>query len=254
VITQDIEIALQLEERLIHVWPAVSVQMMEGWVVRLAHGYSGRANSASALVRGAKLSDAARADMERLYTNAGLTPQVRLTPIADSSMQAVLMANGYRLKDKAQSMVAALSSRRCILSDVRVALSGSASTEWLAGVCRSQPTPKRSTAHLLDIVGRIRVPAAFATLQQDGRPVAFGLGALDRGFAEIGCVAVDEALRDQGLGGAIMTRLMAWAAALGAHSAFLQVDVTNSNAIALYEKLGFATAYTYKTMIRNAAA
>lgn len=250
-ITEDIETVLQLEERLINVWPSVSMVMLEGWAVRFANGYSGRANSASALQRGAELSDAARIEIERLYANAGLKPQLRLTPVADTSVEAALLTHGYRVKDEAQSMVAPLPTRHVVPNDPRIVISTTPSDGWLEGVCRSQSPGKRSTHHLSAIVKRIEVPAAFATLHHEGHPAAFGLSALDRGMAEIGCVMVDDALRGQGLGNAIMTNLMAWAAARGAYSAFLQVDVINANAIRLYEKLGFATVYKYKTMVRE---
>ncbi len=248
----DIEIALQLEERLIHVWPSVSMLMMEGWAVRFANGYSSRANSASALVRGAKLTDGTRVEIERRYIDAGLKPHMRLTPVADTSVESALLANGYRKKDGAQSMITALSAHHVAASDPRVVISTTATEAWLEGVCRSQTPEKRSTAHLSAIVSRIKVPAAFATLQYVGYPAAFGLAALDRGWAEIGCVMVDEALRGQGFGRSIMKSLTAWATARGAHSAFLQVDVVNANAIKLYENLGFAAAYTYKTMVLEA--
>jgi N-acetylglutamate synthase len=253
VITEDIEAALQLEERLINVWPSVSMMMLDGWAVRFANGYSGRANSASAMQRGAKLSNAARIEIERLYANAGLKPQLRLTPVVDISVEAILLSHGYRIKDEARSMVAPFPTRHGIPNDLSVVISTAPSDEWLEGVCRSQPLEKRSTHHLSAIVSRIEVPVAFATLHHNGHPAAFGLSALDRGMAEIGCVMVDEALRGQGLGNAIMTNLMAWAAARGAHSAFLQVNVINANAIRLYEKLGFATVYNYKTMVRETA-
>jgi N-acetylglutamate synthase len=41
-----IDIARAAEERLINCWPAVTTLHMEGWAVRFANGYSGRANIA----------------------------------------------------------------------------------------------------------------------------------------------------------------------------------------------------------------
>jgi Tfp pilus tip-associated adhesin PilY1 len=106
----DVEAVKQLEERLINVWPAINTLMMDGWAVRFANGYSARANSASALVRGAVLSDRTRVAIEDLYARAGVARQIRLTPVADASVEAALLANGYHVKNEAQCMVAALSS------------------------------------------------------------------------------------------------------------------------------------------------
>jgi N-acetylglutamate synthase len=47
--TIDLAQVAVLESTLLHVWPAVETHRVGDWVVRLANGYSGRSNSASAL-------------------------------------------------------------------------------------------------------------------------------------------------------------------------------------------------------------
>jgi hypothetical protein len=83
----DIETIRGCEERLVNVWPAVSTLLMEGWVVRFAHGYSGRANSASAVVPGARMTPELLDNIEKLYREAGLKPSVRITPLADPAVE-----------------------------------------------------------------------------------------------------------------------------------------------------------------------
>ncbi len=46
------------ERRIVNAWPAPTTLIIGDWVVRMANGYSGRANSASPLSAGADLSDA----------------------------------------------------------------------------------------------------------------------------------------------------------------------------------------------------
>ena len=78
----DIELVRACEERLVNVWPAVSTMLMDGWAVRFANGYSGRANSASAIIPGAAMDRDLLAEIMRLYREAGLKPCVRVTPLA----------------------------------------------------------------------------------------------------------------------------------------------------------------------------
>jgi N-acetylglutamate synthase len=242
-------ISQQLEERLINVWPSISMLMMDGWAVRFANGYSGRANSASAVVQGASLSATSLAAIEDLYAQASLAPQIRVTPVAHPETELMLLDRGYRIKDEAQSMVADLSSINAVDANPQVIISPLPSGDWLEGVCRFQPPSKSSPAKLLAIVSRIQVPAAFAMLHHEGMPIAFGLGVHDRGMAEIGCLMVDEAHRLRGFGRQLMIALMTWAKNSNASYAFLQVDKANSEAIGLYRKLGFAAAYDYKTFV-----
>jgi N-acetylglutamate synthase len=58
---------------------------------------------------------------------------------------------------------------------------------------------------------------------------------------------VDTKMRGQSCGRAIVTSLMSWATSVGAKTAFLQVDASNTPARRLYESLGFATQYPYET-------
>ncbi|MCA3564064.1 MAG: GNAT family N-acetyltransferase [Methylocystis sp.] len=247
----DLEIVRACEERLVNVWPAVSTLLMDGWVVRFAHGYSGRANSASAVVPGALMPEPLLDTIEQLYDDAGLPPSVRVTPLAGPDVEPLLLRRGYRIKDQSRMMILPLERYRDIAPDPRVRLEGAPSRRWLAGVSSHQEPSKRSADHLFAIVGHLRVPAAFATLEIEGKAVGFGMGAIDRGYAEIGSIMLDGAWRGQGLGRATVDALLAWAARQDAALAFLQVDATNAAARRLYASQGFADLCGYKTMIRD---
>jgi N-acetylglutamate synthase len=247
----DMETIRGCEERLVNVWPAVSTLLMEGWVVRFAHGYSGRANSASAVVPGARMSSALLDTIEKLYRDAGLKPSVRITPLANAAVEPLLMQRGYRIKDESRMMMLPLDRDRGVETDPRVRIEAAPSRRWLAGVSRHQEPSKRSPDHLFAIVGHLRVPAAFATLESDGTGVGYGMCAIDRGWAEISSIMLDSAFRGQGIGRATVDALLIWAAREGASNAFLQVDQTNMVACKLYASLGFTVLCGYKTIVRD---
>ena len=136
-------------------------------------------------------------------------------------------------------------------ADPRLRIESAPGRRWLAGVSARQEPSKRSADHLFAIVGQLRVPAAFATLVVDGAAVGFAMGAIDRGYAEIGSVMLDAGHRGQGLGRKLVDGLLAWAVAEGATQAFLQVDRTNAVAHSLYASQGFVEVCGYKTMIRD---
>jgi N-acetylglutamate synthase len=245
----DRELIRGLEERLVNVWPSAATLLMEGWAVRIGNGYSGRANSASAVMIGARLDEALIAEIERIYAQAGLPSSVRVTPVCDPSVEAFVLSRGYRVKDRCRIMLLDLAGHRGRSPDPRVRIEGGPSRRWVADVCARQSPGKRNADHLMEIVGRIRVPAGFAALEIDGKAVGFGMCAIDRGCAEISSVVIDPALRGQGLGRATVEALLAWAAVQGARHAFLQVDGTNSAAISLYRSQGFVDIGGYVTTI-----
>jgi N-acetylglutamate synthase len=238
-----------LEERLVNVWPAVDTLFMDGWVLRFANGYSSRANSASALVMNAALAPALLERIEGLYRAAALTPCVRVTPVCHPDVAPTLLSRGWRIKDRSLTMVLDLADWRGRTPDSRVTLERAASRAWAQGVGAVQAPEKRNADHLLAIVGRIRVPAAFATLTDEARMVGFGMCAIDRGYAEIGSIVVDEARRGQGIGRKVVEALLAFAAMEGASHAFLQVDATNALALGLYRSQGFVDIGPYQNML-----
>lgn len=235
------------EQRIVNCWPAPSTLMIEGFAVRFASGYSGRANSASAMQAMADLDDANIDAIERLYREAGLPPTFRDSPLMSRAMRERLDRRGYRLKDASFGMIADFAGanfqRR---ADVEIAREPSA--EWLEGISRFQTPDKRSPEHLKAIVGAIRVPAFFATVRQDARAIGFGFSAVDRGYAEIASVMLDPVARGQGIGRGMVESLLAEAVTAGATKGFLQVESTNLIAKALYQKLGYRDLYYYETI------
>lgn len=249
--TPDIKLAAELEECLLHAWPSISTEFRQGWVLRRANGYSGRANSASALGPSAGMDEALLAYIIGHFQDAGLQPQVRLSPVADAKVKDFLLAHGFVVKNRAHTM--GLSLDACSPhDDARFQLSRLADDRWLNGISMRQEPSKRSPGHLKAIVSRIQVPARFATGTIDGEAVAFGVAAVVRGWAELGSIMVDEAHRGRGFGRGLMNTLLRWAKQEGADHAFLQVDVKNSVAISLYASLGFRVLYDYETLALTA--
>jgi N-acetylglutamate synthase len=244
----DTHLVQACEERLVNLWPAAVTLMMEGWVVRMAHGYSGRANSASALVAGARFDAALLSQIEGLYRDAGLAPCVRVTPLADPSVPALLAKRGYRLKDRAIGMVAQLDPV-AEKADAEIRLDRKPARVWAEAISSFQEPSKHLPDHLLSIVGAIRLPAAFATLSVAGEPVGYAYCGVDRGLAEIGSVMIHPGHRGQGHGRSLMQALMRFAAGEGATSVFLQVAETNATARQLYRAIGFRDVYSYDTMV-----
>jgi N-acetylglutamate synthase len=246
----DRELIRGLEERLVNVWPSVDTLMIDGWAVRLANGYTSRANSASAVVSGAAMPPDLLDAIERIYAGAGLPAAVRVTPVCDPAVEKLLLTRGYRVKDRSRIMLLDLAAYAGLAPDPRVRIERTPTRRWIDGVCAHQVPEKRNARHLEHIVSRIRVPAGFAAIEADGADVGFAMCAVDRGYAEIGSVILAADQRGRGLGRALMDALLAFAAAERAHHAFLQVDAANTVAIRLYASQGFADVGGYLNMVK----
>jgi GNAT superfamily N-acetyltransferase len=75
---------------------------------------------------------------------------------------------------------------------------------------------------------------------------ASGVAAVDGDWAGFRSIEVTPARRREGLGLAVMSALVGWAAEQGATTAYLQVLGDNAPALALYERLGFVEHHRYR--------
>ena len=229
------------EERLMNAWPSHQTVVSGDWLCRFAKGYSGRANSACVTRIRARLDAAGIAHIEALYSEAGLRPSFRLSPLLDGGIRAVLEARGYQPEDASVGMIG-----KAFAGPIpeTLLLEATPTPAWLEGACRWQQPSKRDPAALLGIVGNIRLPTRFATLHHQGRPAAYALISLDRGMAEFGAVMVDPDIRGKGLGKALVSGIIGWAESVGAERIFLQAATENTIARGLYAALGFTDLYT----------
>ena len=80
----------------------------------------------------------------------------------------------------------------------------------------------------------------FGLLAQGDAPAGVLICRTAAGEAEVLTVGVAAGARCKGVGRALMTAAMSLARQAGAAEMFLEVDIANLSAIALYERLGFA--------------
>ncbi len=243
----DFTLVQQLETRLINAWPSFETQIAGGWVLRFAKGYSKRANAATPLIPGVTLEDELVDHIVAQYEKQKIRPCFRLTSLQAEDVDARLAARGFEEIEPTFGMVAELQglAPEELAADHAVRIEYRVDPRWVRGAASSYGGDKADDSVLIEIVSRIRQPAAFATLDLDDRPVAWGLAVAERGYVGLYDVVVAPELRGLGLARTIVMELMAWGREQGATHAYLQVREENEVARALYRSLGFTDAYRY---------
>ena len=237
-----------LEERAFNAWPALQTVVMDGWVLRFAHGYTKRANSVNAWHPSVDAGHVAMTAAP-LYTVQGLQLVFRLSPLAGSGAEADLAARGFTRADETIVMTTQLGanarnvSAGSIGTDVTIA--AHPTSEWLAGFADANSVPVQHHTTLSAMLAGLRLPAAFATLTLNGAPVGYGMAVVERGMVGLFDIVTDAAARRKGVGLRVVNALLAWGQAQGATQAYLQVVADNTPALRLYCALGFTEAYRY---------
>lgn len=242
----DLALVNALEERLFNAWPALETIYMDGWLLRFARGHTKRANAASLLGKTTISPEELIREIKFRYRQAGIEPMARLTPLS-VAYDAAFAAAGWTTYDPTKVMLASLAERVSMAGDpaAAVVLSEAPSPAWIDGAAEAYELQPWQRDALSEIVSRIRVDAAFATVFLGRKAVGYGLGVAERGYIGLYDLAVHPNARGKGVGKRMIGGLMHWGRSKGAHSAYLQVRAANLGARRLYGELGFKDVYDY---------
>ena len=240
-----------LETRLINAWPAFEIEIVEGWILRFAEGYSKRANSATPLMPGATLDEALVDHIGSAFAARGLDSCFRLTGLEAPEVDGILAERGLLSIEPSLGMVAELGAG--LQRDPSARIEPAAKPAWLKAAAAAYGGDRDDPDKLGRIVHLIRQPCAFVTLEFDGQAAAWGFAVLERGYVGLYDLVVAPDLQGLGIGRRLVTTLLAWGRDEGATRAYLQMREANHVAAGLYASLGFTTAYRYTQRVPPAA-
>jgi GNAT superfamily N-acetyltransferase len=215
-----------------------------GWRLNAADGWSMRSNACWPLATPNREVGAAIEAAEAWLAARGLPPRFKLTDgaTAPDDLAEHLARRGYEGVKTTLVMVGPALGK----ADPDVALLAAPDVAFDAVFTASAGGNMADARERLETLARIPMPALFARLDIEGDPAAIGASAIEGTWAGIFGMRTSPEHRRKGLARRILRTLLAEAAALDASRAYLQVEADNTPAIALYEREGFAVAYSYR--------
>ncbi|MBQ1051533.1 GNAT family N-acetyltransferase [Micromonospora sp. C51] len=259
---------VELELAADEAWPAPVRARLGDWLLRDADGWTGRANSALPVGDPDRPLPAAVDAVERWYAGHGRpamvnTPLPLAAPVGSEldrrgwgSRPPVLVQTVPLATLSASAPSDAVAAAAGIPGDPTgqdgsagpvVELAAAPSADWLAVAAGRKGGLPDAARHVLTAVDQIR----FAHAYVDGALVGIGRGTVTGQGRWLGLCLIEvlPVARRQGLAVRLIRALADWAADAGATDAFLQVEQSNTGAVALYRKLGFTTHHTYLTRV-----
>jgi ribosomal protein S18 acetylase RimI-like enzyme len=218
-------------------WSPDERASIAGWSMASNGGFTRRANSATPTTTASTDPDV-RAALANWLAERGSPLVIRITPPTSEAFETELIARwGIVPADETVVMTRMIGDTAPGYST----LVDAAQPEFAARLLSLNDRPVEAIAPWTRMVSRL---GDDATGVHD-RDRAVGFVAVAGGCAGVYSVAVGKAHRRQGRATDIMATAEAWAAARGAHTAFLQVHGQNAPALALYERLGYEERYRY---------
>jgi GNAT superfamily N-acetyltransferase len=221
--------------------------LVDGWLLRFSPGKARRARSVQAIAAGTLPLAEKLALCRRWYERFRLPLLVRVTPFSQPvSLDDGLADLGFVGYDETRVMTCSLAGGApgdgCLtMRQVDVIAFALA-----VGGLRGSP-PSQIDAHrrrLLDgplLASTVRLVGVDA----DDVPRVAGQVVVEDELAGLYDIVTDPAERGRGHAAALSRRLLDAAVAMGANTAYLQVDAGNAPARRVYSKLGFVDRYAY---------
>ncbi|SCL41481.1 GNAT family N-acetyltransferase [Micromonospora aurantiaca (nom. illeg.)] len=252
-------------------WPAPVRGRLGDWRLRWADGWTGRANSALPVGDPDRPLPAALDAVQRWYAERGGSALVNTPLPLAAPVGAELDARGWTsrppvlvqtvpLRTLTVPPAVPLPTSTPLPTDAPadapadmppVTLTDAPADDWLAIAAGRKGGLPDAARQVLTGTPRVR----FAELREDGRLLAVGRGTVTGAGRWLGVSLLETVpeARRRGLAATVVRALAGWGAAEGATHAFLQVEQSNSGAVALYRGLGFTTHHTYLTRVAPAA-
>jgi N-acetylglutamate synthase len=247
----DPEVSFLLEELAFRAWPADEVEEVEGWRLRRTEGVDRRRSnsllpppdSAHAL----RTLDLALATAEEV----DIAPVIHVSPAEvhlrlDDALEAQGMTRSGPSLVLAGPLLAATEARRAAVSVSITGLTERWRQAWIhVSGQQDDPAGMTSTAEL--VLSQLTDRAAFAIAHDaaSGEPVGAAVGVAENGWLGLFSLTTSPSFRRTGIATQLINALSAWAADRGARSTYLQVETTNTAALALYARRHFWIAHSY---------
>jgi N-acetylglutamate synthase len=247
-----VETIIELERIAAAHWRGTEEKWLGDWLLRAAEGFTGRANSALPLGDPGMPLDEALAAVTQWYRDRGLPPMIAVpaaleTDPAELALDNHLSARNWLTRPgPAFVMVADLPlpglPPLSLPAGRAVQVIREPDDAWAARY------HYRGQDHLPPIARKVLTSAeeqSFVSIRSADEVLAIARLSIAAGWAGLTAVEVNPAYRRQGLGVAITAAACQEAVLRGMRNVFLQVEVDNAPARALYERLGFRYSHLY---------
>lgn len=228
-------------------WPALNLCLSGRWLLGMADGVSGRANSLFFLDPNDNRDFEARLDwMERTYRRAGLPPRVRVSPLTPTVVVRELKRRGYIFQKPTVTLRRSSENLPEVKAeDFEIVASPTCTKTWLDTFIACSPHYAEKRAVIEKMLHAVMDETTYFLGLRKGMPVTTAMGVQHLDCLTVQNVATRPEHKRQGLARATMSAAMAAAARAEARWCWLAVEQINTPAIALYRGLGFEDFYLY---------
>lgn len=223
-------------------WPSARQAKVGGWRLHAAHGVSNRINSCWPIADPGLAPECAISAAETWYADQRLPCVFKL---AEGATWPPDLGDHLSRRGYSQATLTAVMTGLVIgVLDPEAIMLDDADGRF-GGVFAAARPGAADALERMEALARVPYPRALVLMEANGGPAAIGACAIEQSWVGLFAMRTLPAVRRQGFARRVLGSLLAHAGDQGARRAWLQVEVENHAAVALYEQAGFVEAYRY---------
>jgi ribosomal protein S18 acetylase RimI-like enzyme len=240
-----------IEELSMNAWPSLQTVLYDGWIIRMANGYTKRANSVNPIYAYKNNLEEKIKYCETVYENNGLPVVYKLVEcdehtIIDSELEKL----HYEQNDI--TSVQTCNNLTVLNNPINgIIVNNSFDNIWTNGFVECNKIKYEHIETIKKMLKNIIGNKIVVYKEINGEITGCGYGVIENNIVGIFDIIVRENKRGNGYGEEIVKSILSKAKTEGANMAYLQVVNTNTVAKKLYEKSGFKEKYKYWYRIKT---
>ena len=240
-----------IEELSMNAWPSLYTIIYDGWVIRLANGYTNRANSINPIYTSRiKLEEKiqycddffSRHNLPAAYKLVGLRKDEPCDE--QKALDKILTHLNYDTNDETSIRLYKLSELRSNNND-GMKIQNDFDDQWINSVINYNKITEKHVPIFKKMLGNLALEKIVVSKMIGNEIAGCGFGAIQNNYVGVFDIVVKEEFRGNGYGREIVETILSESARRGVKSSYLQVRMDNSVALHLYGKMGYREIYRY---------
>ncbi|PJZ43639.1 GNAT family N-acetyltransferase [Leptospira brenneri] len=235
----------KIEELSINAWPAIQTINHDGWIIRMANGYTKRANSINPIYKYYDNFYEKLAFCEEIFQKNSLPTIFKITSAKEhETIDIELEKLKYEKIDLTSvQIIKEILPQNILYNNIKV--ENKFNTNWIRNFMILNKISIQYFETILKMLNLINSEVIVVSKIISGEFIGCGFGVMENGYVGIFDLVIKENERKNGYATEIIKIILEEAFRKGIKKSYLQVVTTNSMAINLYAKLGYKEEYKY---------
>jgi GNAT superfamily N-acetyltransferase len=236
---------IKIEELSLNAWPALNTTIYDGWIIRMANGYTKRANSINPLYKFHENFHEKLIYCEAFFEKYSLPTIFKITNLKEhEEIDYELEKKNYEKIDiTSVQTIESIVPQKLNFTDFII--ESNFSEDWIKNFIRLSRISDNYYETISQMLNLMRFEVIVVSKKINDESIGCAFGVIQDDFVGLFDLIIKESERNKGFANDIVKIILNKAFQKGIKKSYLQVVTSNIPAINLYNKLGFKEKYKY---------